>query len=116
MEKSYKLVSNGKDKQIAYPLGMSKQLIEALEAARKNKSFITITSGDMETGEAWGDLYDSKGRIGLSRGHQYLFPLLVSFKKGEYDEDLDEVHWIPPRWAIHDCFVSETSPHPHDKM
>ena len=90
MEKSYKLISNGKDKQIAYPLGMSDQLIEALEAARKNRSFVTLTSGDMETGEAWGDLYDSKGRIGLSRGHQYLFPLLVSFKRGEYDEDLDE--------------------------
>ena len=39
MEKSYKLISNGKDKQIAYPLGMSDQLIEALEAARKNRSF-----------------------------------------------------------------------------
>ena len=90
MEKSYKLISNGKDKQIAYPLGMSDQLIEALEAARKNRSFVTLTSGDMETGEAWGDLYDSKGRIGLSRGHQYLFPLLVSFKRADYDEELDE--------------------------
>ena len=90
MIKSYKLINNGSDKQIAYPLDMSEELIASLEAARKNKSFITITSGNMETGEAWGDLYDSKGRIGLSRGHQYLFPILVSFKRGVYDEDLDE--------------------------
>lgn len=90
MEKSYKLINNGSDKQIAYPLGMSDDLIAALEMARKNRSFVTITSGDMETGEAWGDLYDSKGRIGLSRGHQYLFPLLVSFKRGDYDEELEE--------------------------
>lgn len=90
MEKSYKLVNNGSDKQIAYPIGMSDDLIAALEIARKNKSFVTLTSGNEETGEAWGDLYDSKGRIGLSRGHQYLFPLLVSFKRADYDEELDE--------------------------
>lgn len=90
MEKSYKLVNNGSDKQIAYPIGMSDDLIAALETARKNKSFVTLTSGNEETGEAWGDLYDSKGRIGLTRGHQYSFPLLVTFKRGEYDEDLDE--------------------------
>lgn len=41
MEKSYKLVNNGSDKQIAYPIGMSDDLIAALETARKNKSFVT---------------------------------------------------------------------------
>ncbi|MDD3054827.1 MAG: hypothetical protein PHE16_03000 [Aliarcobacter sp.] len=90
MEKSYKLINSGSDIQIAYPLNMSDDLIAALEAARKNRSFVTITSGNMETGESWGDLYDSKGRIGLSRGNQYLFPLLVSFKRDDYDEDLEE--------------------------
>jgi len=46
MEKSYKLVNNGSDKQIAYPIGMSDDLIAALEIARKNKSFVTLTSGN----------------------------------------------------------------------
>lgn len=89
MEKSYSLVNNGGDKAIAYPLDMSKELIAALEDARKNKSFITITSGDMQTGESWGDLYDSKGRISLTRGHKYCFPILLTFKRGEYDEEND---------------------------
>jgi len=88
--KSYHLVDNKNDKKIAYPGDMQKSLVDALEKARKNKSFVTLTSGNMETGEAWGDLCDAKGRIGLSRGQDYLYPILVSFKTGYFDEDLDE--------------------------
>ena len=57
MEKSYKLVNNGSDKQIAYPIGMSDDLIAALETARKNKSFVTLTSGNVvEVGSNIGNL------------------------------------------------------------
>ncbi|MFA7084736.1 MAG: hypothetical protein WC141_09395 [Arcobacteraceae bacterium] len=85
----YKLIDNGNDKKIAYPEDMPDDLISALETARKNKSFVTLSNGDMQTGEAWGDLFDTKGRIGLSRGRDYMFPLLISFKRADYDEETD---------------------------
>lgn len=88
--KTYHLIDNGSDLKIAYPGDMQIKLVEALEKARKNVSFVVLSSGNMKTGEAWGDLYDVKGRIGLSRGKDYLFPILVSFKRGEYDEEMNE--------------------------
>ncbi len=86
----YKVINNGTDKKIAYPSEMSDELIEILEKARKNRTFLTITDGDIQTGQSWGDLFGAKGVLGLSRGKEYLFPILVSFKRGEYDEELDE--------------------------
>lgn len=86
----YKIINNGNDKKIAYPNEMSNELVEVLEKARKNRTFLTITDGDTQTGQSWGDLFDAKGVLGLCRGREYLFPILVSFKRAEYDEDLDE--------------------------
>lgn len=89
--REYKFIDGGKDKKIAYPGDMSNELVTALEKARVNESFVTLSVGDMKTGESWGDLYDNKGIIGLSRGRDYLYPILVSFKRGAYDEENDIV-------------------------
>lgn len=85
----YKFIENGNDKKIAYNKNFSDDLINALESARKERCFVTLSDGNMETGEAWGDLYDQKGILSLTRGRDYLFPILLTFKRGDYDEDLD---------------------------
>jgi len=88
--KNLRIVEDKSGKKIAYPADMPEDLISALEKARKDELFVMLTSGDMKTGESWGDLYDSKGVIGLSKGRDYYFPLLISFKRGIYDEDSEE--------------------------
>lgn len=69
---------------IAYPKEMDDEIIQVLEKCRKNKTFINLILGDVNTGETWNEINDTKGVIGLSKGREYYFPLLVSFGE-EYD-------------------------------
>lgn len=77
----YILIPDGGDLPIAYNLGTSPELIEILERHRKQKTRLRFHWGDPETGEDWGEIFDVSGHIGLSRGHQARFPLLIHNKR-----------------------------------
>jgi len=68
--------------------------IKTLTSAHEKSTFTTIIAGDSKTGVAWGECYDLKGRIGMTQGTNFKYPILVSFERGEYDEELDETTGI----------------------
>ena len=75
---TYQLISDNSDLPIAYHLETPEYLISVLEAARKSRQRIKIHFGDTETGRDWQEEYDTKGYIGLSRGYEARFPILVN--------------------------------------
>jgi hypothetical protein len=74
----YQLIQDGNDLPIAYHEETPDKLIEELEAARKTRSKIKIYLGDPKTGKSWNEEHDTTGTIGLSRGHQARYPLLIA--------------------------------------
>lgn len=74
----YQLIDGGKDKPIAYHLETDKRVISAIESARKNKQRVRIYLGDTETGKCWNEEHDIFGYIGLSKGKDAYYPILVA--------------------------------------
>ena len=83
MSKNYKIVER-EGKKIAYPENMDNKVIKILEEARVNRNFLNLIFGNKITGKAWDETFDTKGVIGLSKGSDYYFPILVSFSE-DYD-------------------------------
>lgn len=83
MSKNYKIVER-EGKKIAYPENMDNKVIKILEEARVNRNFLNLIFGNKITGKAWDETFDTKGIIGLSKGSEYYFPILVSFSE-DYD-------------------------------
>lgn len=73
----FKLVSAGNDLPIAYHIETSDKVIDVLEQCRKNRTRIILSYGDVKTGKDWHEVYDTTGRIGLSRGFEARFPILL---------------------------------------
>lgn len=73
----YQLIEDGNNLPIAYHIETSKEVIEVLENARKGRIRIKLALGDTKTGKDWGEVHDISGRIGLSKGSDARYPILV---------------------------------------
>ena len=62
---------------IAYESDTPEQLVKELEICRKNRVRIKVNYGDPETGKSWNEEHQTIGYIGLSRGREARFPILV---------------------------------------
>jgi len=78
---TYQLIENGHDLPIAYHAETSPLVVAALERARKANWRVKIYLGDTKTGVDWLEENDTTGYIGLSKGYQAMFPILVSNKR-----------------------------------
>lgn len=76
-ETTYQLIEGAKDMPIAYHYSTDSEVINALERARKNKTRVRIYLGNTATGECWNEEHDIFGYIGLSKGREAYFPILV---------------------------------------
>ena len=74
---TYKLMEDGQNLPIAYHEETSKEVIHALEFARKNRIRVKLYYGDVKTGRDWCEENDTIGYIGLSRGTDARYPILV---------------------------------------
>lgn len=75
--KEYKTVRQADGLQTAYHIETPDNMVEILETHRKLKTRLRFHWGDIETGRDYGDEWDVKGRIGLSRGSEARYPILV---------------------------------------
>jgi len=66
---------------IAYHANTHSQVITAIENARKNKVRVKIYLGDTLTGKCWNEEHDIFGYVGLSKGTDAYFPILVNNKR-----------------------------------
>lgn len=76
---------------ILYSANAKDKVIDILEKARENRSFVNITSGG-DDGKSWGETNDTKGVIGATRGSEFRSPILINFIRGEEDEETGEIH------------------------
>ena len=76
-ETTYQLIQDGNDLPIAYHVETSAKVIEVMERARKNKERVKLYYGDAATGKDWNQEHDTTGKIGLSRGRDARYPILV---------------------------------------
>lgn len=74
---TYKLIDGGKDKPIAYYIDTPDNLIGTLERIRTNKIRVKFMWGDKDTGKSWNEEHDTMGTIGLSKGKDAYFPILI---------------------------------------
>lgn len=74
---TYNLVQGEKDMPIAYNEVTNEKLIKAIERARTNKTRVRIYLGDIKSGKCWNEENDIFGYIGLSKGKQAYYPILV---------------------------------------
>ena len=74
---TYQLIEDGNDLPIAYHVETPQAVINVLERARKNRQRIKLYYGDVKTGRDWHEEHDVVGYIGLSRGYEARFPILV---------------------------------------
>lgn len=75
--KDYKVVQDGNDLPIAYNIQTPDDMVRLLEAHRRTKTRMRFHWGDIQTGKDWGEEHDIKGHIGLSRGSEARYPILV---------------------------------------
>jgi len=74
---TYQLIEDGDNLPIAYHLETKPEVIAVMERARKNRQRIKLYYGDVETGRDWHEEHDTIGYIGLSRGRDARYPILV---------------------------------------
>lgn len=73
----YQLIIDGNNLPIAYKRETQQPVIDVLERCRKNRTRIIVDYGDTKTGRSWNEEFNTKGYVGLSRGFQARFPILV---------------------------------------
>jgi hypothetical protein len=74
---TYQLIEDGGNLPIAYHAETPANIIEVMERARKNRTRIKLSYGDINTGKDWNEEFDVTGYIGLSKGYEARFPILV---------------------------------------
>lgn len=74
---TYQLIEDGSSLPIAYHLETPKEVINVLENCRKNRIRVKVYLGDIKTGRDWNEENDVTGYIGLSKGSEARFPILV---------------------------------------
>ncbi len=80
---TYQLIEDGSNLPIAYHAETNSKVIEALEFARKTRTRIKVYLGDTATGRDWNEENDTFGYVGLSKGREARYPILVC-KKSSY--------------------------------
>lgn len=78
---TYQLIEDNGNLPIAYRENTKKLVVDALEYCRKNRVRIKLTLGNIETGVSWNEEHDTMGYIGLSRGYNARYPILVYNKQ-----------------------------------
>ena len=73
----YKLVHYRHDLPVAYHEQTDEFVIRVLEKVRLTGDRIIIKLGNTETGEGWNEEFEVQGYIGLSRGNEARFPILL---------------------------------------
>jgi hypothetical protein len=73
----YNLFNKEKQLPIAYHADTNISVVNALESARVNRQRIRIYLGDTTTGKCWNEEHDIAGYVGLSKGKDAYFPILV---------------------------------------
>lgn len=73
----YKLIEGDKPMKIAYKNGTPNDIINIIERCRKNRIRVILDFGDTQTGRSWNEEHDICGYIGLSKGNQAYFPILL---------------------------------------
>jgi len=76
-ETIYQLIEDGNKLPIAYNIKTPAKVIEVLERARVSRLRIKLHYGDILTGKDWNEENDTTGYIGLSKGYEARFPILV---------------------------------------
>jgi hypothetical protein len=76
-ETRYQLINDGQNLPIAYHEQTGEELIKVLEMVRKNRIRVKIYLGDIKTGKDWCEEHDTIGYIGLSKGTQARYPILI---------------------------------------
>lgn len=79
-DKQYKVVPD-MPLPIAYDIETPDNIISILETVRRNNMRIQLDFGDIKTGKSWGEVNDIKGYVGLSRGYEARYPILVYNKR-----------------------------------
>jgi hypothetical protein len=74
---TYLLIEDNSNLPIAYHEKTNINVINALEFCRKNKIRIKLNLGNIKTGISWNEKNDITGSVGLSRGNEARFPILV---------------------------------------
>jgi len=74
---TYQLIEDKGSLPIAYHEKTNIGAITALEFCRKNRIRIKLNLGNIETGISWNEENDITGRVGLSKGNEARFPILV---------------------------------------
>ena len=74
---TYQLIEDGGQLPIAYHLETPQEVINVLERCRKNRTRIKVYLGDIEIGRDWNEENYVTGYIGLSKGSEARFPILV---------------------------------------
>lgn len=75
--RTYQLINAEKSMPIAYNEKTNEKVIAAIERARINRQRIRIYLGDTETGKCWNEEHNIMGYVGLSKGYEAYFPILV---------------------------------------
>lgn len=78
LRRKYKMVPAGKDLPIAYDVATPDKLISVLEMLRKNGTRIKIYEGNKTSGKGWNEEYGTTGTIGLTKGYEAYFPILLA--------------------------------------
>lgn len=77
----YNLYPDGNNLPIAYDVRTPDKVVEVLERCRRSGRRIKLHYGDVETGRDWMEEYDVTGYVGLSKGREARFPILVYNKR-----------------------------------
>jgi len=77
----YILLTQPNKLPVAYCEGTDLSVIGILEQCRKDDVRLIIDYGDIKTGKSWNEIHDISGYIGLSRGKDAFFPILVYNKR-----------------------------------
>ena len=78
---TYQLIDGDKDMPIAYHIDTPSDLVQKLESIRKNRTRVKLHYGDRETGKDWNEENYVTGTIGLSKGTDAYYPLLIDNKR-----------------------------------
>jgi hypothetical protein len=78
---TYVLIPQENNLPIAYYEDTPPEIIQILEGIRLRKERVIFDFGDPKTGQSWGESHDVQGYIGLSRGGDARYPILLPNKR-----------------------------------
>lgn len=74
---TYQLINDNNNLPIAYHEETDSKVISTMEYCRKNGIRVKFILGDIVTGKSWNEENDTIGYIGLSKGKDARYPILI---------------------------------------